>query len=378
MTRADTIVTPAPVAIRDPWIVDERGFPRAASIPEVLMWLLRFAILAPSTHNTQPWRFRVRDDGVELWADRGRALARIDPDGRQLVMSCGAALFNLRIAMRRFGLADRVAYFPDRRQPDLLARLQPGGEVQPDHRDLALFAAIPRRHTNREPFLEAPVSQEIADELTRESAIEGAWLERLHPDHKLEVAAVVASADRQQLADPSFRREMARWLVHRGSRRKDGIPMVKKDVATAVPLASTLLIRTFDRGSGVAAREQDLAVRSPVLAVLGTDHDEAPDWLAAGEAMQATLLRATHVGLSASFLNQAIEEQALRPRIAAAAGRPGFPQLVLRFGYGPMITPTPRRPVEDVIDRGDPPPTADAAGTGVTTRRALTEQDPHD
>lgn len=335
----------------DPWDLETRDYPHRALGSDQLRFLLRFAILAPSTHNTQPWRFcLIDDDTVEVWADRDRSLPRIDPMGRQMLMSCGAALFHLRIGLRRFGSAEAVEYLPDRARPDLLARVRRGGRLRSPVRDLELFDAIPRRHTNRGAFAAVPVAQDLADAMTREAAAEGAWLARLHPHDKLEVALAVADADRMQFGDPVFRREMARWLAPRGSDRRDGIPMVKKDLPSSMPVAGPALLCWLDLGDGIATREQELATRSPMLAVLGTDLDEPRDWITAGEAMEAVLLRATYLGLSASFLNQAIEEPALRLQIGRAAHHQGHAQLVLRFGWGGPQTPTPRRELEDVVE----------------------------
>ena len=316
----------------------------------MLELLLRFAILAPSTHNTQPWKFRlVGDDAVEVWADASRALRRIDPERRQLFMSCGAALFHLRIGLRRCGWRDEVAYLPDPRRPDLVARLRRGDVMRPDRRAIDLFDAIPRRRTHRGAYALRPVAAALGEAIVREAAMEGAWMVRLHPHDKLAVAMLIADGDRKQLADPTFRRELSRWLVPRGSRRRDGIPMVKKDVPTALPLAGPALLRGLDLGGGVAERERVLATRSPMLAVLGTDLDGPADWITAGEAMEAALLRATALGLSASFLNQPLEEPELRGPIRRAARPSGFAQLVLRFGWGEdEVAPTPRRPVEEV------------------------------
>jgi nitroreductase len=334
----------------DPWALDASDYPLGGSGAEQLRFLVRAAILAPSTHNTQPWRFRiVGDDTVEVWLDSRRSLTRIDPAGRQRLMSCGAALFHLRVGLRRFGARDQVEYLPEPAQPELVARVRRGVAIPPPGRDLDLFGAIRRRRTNRAPFLTRPIAPDLSDELIAEAAAEGAWLVRLHPHDKLEVAWLIETADRKQFADPTFREEMARWLVPRGSDRRDGIPMVRKDLPSALPLAGLALLRRFDLGSGIAARERELATGSPMLAVLGTGLDGPHDWIAAGEAMEAVLLRATHLGLAASFLNQAIEEGELRDPIARAASTRGFAQLILRFGWGAEIAPTPRRGLDEVL-----------------------------
>ena len=113
--------------------------------------------------------------------------------------------------------------------------------------------------------------------------------------------------------------------------------------------AGPLVVRTFDMGNGQAAKDRQLAEGSPVLAILGTEDDTPTDWLAAGQALAGVLLRAQAEGVAASFLNQPIEVPELRPQLRDAIGRSGFPQLLLRMGYGPEVKPTPRRTVEEVL-----------------------------
>lgn len=335
----------------NPWAIDAGRYP--ATDAEQLRFLVGYAILAPSSHNTQPWQFRLDGDRVELWSDPERLLPRIDPDRRQLFMSCGAALFNLRLAMRRFGHADVVERLPDPRHPDLLAVVTRGPACAPTADDRARFDAIARRRTNRDRFLDRPIGHELAAQLAAAADGAGAWLERLHPHDKLEVADAIADADRRQYGDAAYRRELARWLVPRGSGRLDGIPMTKRapDLVTALPVAGPLAVRALDRGAEIAEREAELTVDAPMIGVLGTATDDPMAWLVAGEALEAVFLEATVAGVAMSFLNQVVEDPELRTRVRDAAGRDGFPQLVLRFGYGPPQSATPRRAVADVLRR---------------------------
>ncbi|HRC55494.1 MAG TPA: hypothetical protein PKU97_06180 [Kofleriaceae bacterium] len=331
------------------WTLREGERPQRGVV-EQLRFLVRYAILAPSTHNSQPWKFRVTDHSVELWSDPSRMLDRIDPDRRQLFMSCGGALANLRIAMRRFGNSDQVLYLPTPKRPDHLATLHLGPPHDTTPQDRSLCDAITRRRTNRGKYEERALPDPVASQILEISNRPGCWMVELEQGSKREIADIVARADAQQLGDPSFREEFAQWLAPRGSRRRDGIPMAKKDLPSALPLAGTMILRRFDIGAGVAAREHELVTHSPMLTVLGTDEDTPLSWLIAGEAMQDAFLTATHLGVATSYLNQAIEEQELRPRVAAASGRGGFPQLILRWGYGPSdVPPTPRRALEDVL-----------------------------
>lgn len=324
-------------------------FPARVPIEERLRFALQFAILAPSTHNTQPWRFRISPRGVDVFVDRARSLGVIDRTRRQQIMSVGAALYNLRVALRRFGHVARIDVFPERGEPDLVARVTLGAVARPSVLDEDLFDAIPRRRTNRQAFEARPVSQAQFDALAELAAEEGAELTRLHPHAKGPLAEVITIADRAQFADDAFRRELSHWLVPSGSRRKDGIPFVKKEYGSALPLGP-MMVRTFDVGERVAAKERALATGSPALLVLSTRDDSRRSWVAAGQAMQAVLLRGTMFGLSASFLNQPLEIAAMRPRVATLAGNRGLPQLILRMGYGPpVVDATPRRDLDAVL-----------------------------
>ena len=133
------------------------------------------------------------------------------------------------------------------------------------------------------------------------------------------------------------------------SRSRDGVPGYAFGFGDIMSAAGPLVVRTFDMGGGQAAKDRQLAEGSPVLAVLGTEGDTPADWLAAGQALAKVLLRAQAEGVSASFLNQPVEVPELRPQLRDVIGRTGFPQLLLRMGYGPEVRPTPRRTVEEVL-----------------------------
>ena len=125
-TTAPNLNAPAPTDSFAPWSVDEAVYPHSGPAWEKLSFCLNYAVLAPSGHNTQPWRFKLGLDEVKLYADRTRALPMVDPHDRELIMSCGAALFHLRLAVRYFGHADDVYLFPDTLDRDLLAQIQMG------------------------------------------------------------------------------------------------------------------------------------------------------------------------------------------------------------------------------------------------------------
>lgn len=318
---------------------------------QVLINAVSAAVMAPSSHNTQPWRFRISGGALELHADPRRHLTVIDPDRRQLVQSCGCALFNAEVAVRAMGYVPQVTVLPDPADPDLLAVLRPGEPRPPTDEDRALMRALPLRRTNRRRFQARPVG---ADEVAALAAIAerpGVWLVRLDPEGKRRVAQVIDLADRIQYGDQAFRAELARWLVAAGSRRDDGIPFVEKEYGSSIPFAVMRALRSPDLGADFGRLEEELVRGAPAVLVMGTDGDDARAWLAAGQALEALLLQATARGLSAAFLNQALEIGELRDGVRAVIGHAGHPQMILRLGYPaePIHHPSPRRDLDDVL-----------------------------
>ncbi len=335
----------------DPWDVQEAGFPSDAMPEDQIRFLLNYAVLAPSAHNTQPWLFRPSGDEVALLADRTRALPVSDPEDRELIMSCGAALFNLRVAIRHFGYSGEVRAFSDLRDPDLLAFVRMGRRTAEADPISDLFPCLSRRRTYRFPFEDRPVETGFSEALSRAASDEGCTLTVFEdPASKNALADLIAEGDKIQGADRSFRRELASWIHPNRSHSRDGIPGYGMGLGDLKSLTGPFVVRTFDKGRGRAARDRELAEGSPLLAVLSTAADNPASWLKAGQAMERVLLAACAGGLYASFLNQPIECPALRPRVEEITGK-GVPQIILRLGPGRMVRCSPRRSVMDVLAR---------------------------
>src|SRR6516225_5880339 len=314
------------------WGIDSSAFPASASAIDKARFAVGYAILAPSSHNTQPWRFIINGDELLVCADRTRSLPNIDPFDRELIISFGAALFNLRVAFAHFNVPVEITTFPQSSDPDIVARI-----VFPDSgpklNDLAkLFDAITKRATNRGPFVAEDVPNTVIDRLKTEAALEGvdvAFAQTLA--ERESVAALIGQADRRQFDDPHFRRELASWI--HSSRKNDGIP------------ADSQGLRVLT----VAATHEQLARGSPLLAVLSTTMDNNEGWLSAGLGLQRMLLVTAEEGYSTSYLNQPIEVPDLRSRLASELSIAGFPQLLLRIGRGYSVAHSPRRPIADVL-----------------------------
>ncbi len=326
-----------------------RGWEASMQTPDLAQALVRRAILAPSSHNTQPWLFRIAGEVVELLADRKRALPVNDPEDRELTLSCGCSLMILRIAAADAGLSAKVELLPDSADPDLLARvtLHPDSAASLPGAELLEF--VERRRTYRRAFLPRPVEAVTVGRLIDAADLEGAWLRPItDPEARLEAARLVSEGDARQWADPRWRRELAAWMHPR--RRGDGLTIP----ALAAPLAQ-VVVRTFDLGGGVGAKDRQLAQASPLLAVLGTDSDDPLELLRAGQALQRVLLVACQDGLQASYLNQPIQVAALRPELGKLV-EGDFPQILMRLGYpSDELPPSPRRALEDVLVRDGRP-----------------------
>ncbi|MGA5757987.1 Acg family FMN-binding oxidoreductase [Nonomuraea bangladeshensis] len=300
------------------------------------------AAAAPSVHNTQPWRFHRADDAtMELYADLDRLLTVTDPMGRGLGLSCGAALYNLRLAVRVTGHDARVRILPDpAHRPDLLATVHavPGEPPTPDEQ--LLHDMIPHRRTNRFPFDDRPVPREIVVALVHAAHAESATLVPVSGRTARRVLELIAMADDTLADDPAYRDELARWTGP--DTRADGVP---EHAAGPRPRDGRLPMRDFGRHAGTAEFEPE-----PQLAALFTRGDGPRDWLRAGQALQRVLLTATARGVAASLFSQPLDLRPPQHRGDRTGGPFGHVQMLIRLGYGPPVPRVPRRPVAEVLD----------------------------
>ncbi|SOE97329.1 hypothetical protein SAMN05414139_10435 [Burkholderia sp. D7] len=333
------------------WDIEKSHLSPLACAEARLRFALNYAVLAPSSHNSQPWRFIVDGDTVMLCADRTRALSVVDPFDRELVISCGAALFNLRVALSHFGLGYAITLLPSDAEPDVLAKVRVLATAGIDASITSLFHAIARRVTTREAFRTEAVAPEIQQRLLGAAEAEGVQAVCIDDlRRREEIAQLIAEADRIQFHDPRFRRELASWIHPR--RTDDGMPAYGPGINTLLDIAVPLVgsaIRTFDLGGGIAAAHESLVQASPILFCIGTGIDDPQSWLAAGQALERVLLTGVESGLTASYLNQPVETEQLRDSLRQITGIHAQPQLLLRMGRGPHAAHSLRRSIQDVV-----------------------------
>ncbi|MCW2503209.1 MAG: nitroreductase [Actinomycetia bacterium] len=291
--------------------------------PEDVAALIRAAVAAPSIHNSQPWRFGDHDDRIELYLDRRRRLPVTDPGDRERVISCGAALFNLRLAMAHLGYEPVVTLLPG---PDHLATVA-RGERQPANASLEqLFQAIHRRRSYRRPFGPQAVARDVIDELVDAAGVEEASLDGVTtPAGQLALIDLSSAAASWLLTNPAYRSELAHWTRY-GSPAADGVQLSALG-GSQYPVNGLPWALAADPDVAIAE------LRAHVLLVLGTSSDTPEAWLQAGQALQRVLLTATARGLVASLFTQVAEVDATRRMLAHHLRLTGLPQAVLRIGY---------------------------------------------
>ncbi|MEV7098617.1 hypothetical protein AB0M80_37855 [Amycolatopsis sp. NPDC051045] len=298
--------------------------------PDQVKSVLGAAVLAPSTRNTQPWRFRCSPAGIELHADPDRALPVADVDQRELLLSCGAALFNLRTAIHALGAHPATTLLPRRDDPTLLAVVRPFAARKPDRRLVRLADAIPRRHTNRTPFAAVVNPDAVVADLRHAAEAEQAWLPRLDTHQMDRLRELVLKGHHTQIADPAFLAEWRLWTT-RPQDSRDGVP---ENTAGA------------DGGSPERGQAEDA---DPVVVVIGSFDDRTADRIRSGQAMQRVLLTATAAAVDASFISPPVEVPEVRAELRTLLGGGLWPQVVLRLGHGTPAPRTPRRSLDDVL-----------------------------
>lgn len=308
----------------------------------------RASLNAPSVFNTQPWRWRIAGDTMQLYADRSRQLPNTDPDGRLLLLSCGAALHHTRTALAADGWAVDVQRLPDPARPDLLARLRLGAQIPPDPEAVIMAGAIKRRRSDRRAFADRVVSDAALTRFRRFVEYEGAYLHVVRPDQVPALAVYTEVAANAEQNDPQYREELRAW-TSRPQWSQDGVPP-----NTAVqPSLRRVPVRDFVPAGATGMPAGPDTDRGATYVIIFGPDDQPIDLLRGGEALSALLLKATAEGLATDPLSDTVEvwwpHHLLRDLLAGV----GDPYVVVRLGYresSDPLPPAPRRNPAEVIE----------------------------
>jgi hypothetical protein len=325
-----------------PWLIDADQFPKDWPLEAQLRFLLGYAILAPSSHNTQPWRFAISANRIDLHADLDGWLKVADPDRREVFLSLGCALENLLVAAERFGLAHETSYVPERGDELLAAGVtfREGGK-RSAYRDPRLLPAITRRHTNHQRYDDSHLEDELIDQLEAccvEEEIELLLTADLETKHRVD--DLVVRGDAVQFARPDFREELGFWIG--------------KGVFGASWLMSKLgqlAVTHLNLGASQAKKDSAVLMSSPLVGVISCGTVSRERLMQAGQVYQRLSLLAAIHGVWCQPMSQVIEVPELRRELADLTLNPqATPVMVFRMGRAaPEKEHTPRRPLDEVL-----------------------------
>jgi nitroreductase len=300
---------------------------------------------APSVHNIQPWLLEFSAGDVHLFERFDLGLPQHDPMGRDRLMSCGAALTNLRLAVRALGRSERWTPFPDPARPDEVARVRTTGRHTPALDELAARRAVNDRHSHRARFGPQRVSVPVVRALAGAITVPGVHARPVH-----DMAEAAALADVLTYAagvlrdDHAYQRELLAWTGGNGA-MVEGIPEATLPEGA---LPWTGLVRSTTRIPDRDTLASRLAAETQLVMI--TTGDGRSDHLLAGAAIEQIWLAATQQGLAASLITQPLHLHEARAGLIEHLDLPGFPQAWLRIGYpAAVVPPSPRRPRTELL-----------------------------
>lgn len=345
-----------------PWEVNARDFPQEGSATEKLEFLLCYAILAPSSHNSQPWKFRIGENEISVFADKDRWLRVADADQRELFLSVGCALENLLIAAEHFGYVHQEEYFPEG-EDSLVAVVKLRSQEETEkHRDLALFEQIPQRHTNHRLYEDQKIPDQNMAEFHACIFEEGFWLFStnegpypLYTEEELRrrIDELITRADAIQLTDGSYTKELATWI----GRGAFGTPWLMAKIAQ-------LAVTYLNISKGQTKKDSEMILSAPALVALATAADDRKSQVISGQIFERIALTATKLGIAIHPMSQILEVPEINaelrellevPEVKAdvaklSAEDPVYPQHTFRMGYAePEEGHTPRRLLEELL-----------------------------
>jgi len=317
---------------------------------ETIRSALSLALRAPSVHNTQPWHWRVGEHSLHLYSNTDLHLPAVDPDARDLMLSCGAALNHCALAFAALGWQSKIHRFPNPADANHLASIKLARCVPTDV-DITLAAAIPRRRTDRRHYSSWPVPHGDIALMGARAARAGVMLRQVDPIDKLK--GLVSEAAWRHAVDSDYLTELTMWSGRYGSTA--GVPA--RSTPGSDPRA-LIPARNFAGAALAQPPDIDPADDHAAVVALGTADDDALSRLRAGEATSLVLLTATALGLSSCPVTEPLEITDTRAAVQADVfGAEGYPQMLLRIGWAPVnadpLPSTPRRALSEVVVRLD-------------------------
>ncbi len=337
-----------------PWDIDIEDFYHQPTETDTLKFLLKFAILAPSTHNSQPWKFKIIENRIEVYIDRGvYTIVEADPIGRDLYMSIGAMLQNLLIVSRFYGLLESCIITPSATNGPVAIFTYTQDPVEPDKSLRPLTAAIPRRLNARGIFLPRPLPSDLIDDLAN-SPLEhsaSASLKIITDSEKVHrIARLTQQGLRLAYKNPSFRKEMSRWIHSSSTSKKDGLPGYSLKMPWLLSFVLPTIIRFFDIGAFLGKKNYDSIITAPAIGVFTAPQGNLATWIAIGRWFEHVSLQLVAHNFYTSVFVASIEMGNLAVSLQNIIQSADTPQFLFCIGAMQSVPPhSPRHSVEEKL-----------------------------
>ncbi len=331
-----------------PWVIDYKNFDIQKTVQDQLRFFIKFAVLAPSGHNSQPWKFNVNDNSIAILIDQARSLSKSDPFQRQLYLSLGCALKNILIAADYYGFEIAVDYQESNDQVAKITFKKKQNQIISENH---LVFSIPNRRTNRNKYLqEIPNENFISwlktnsnDELQIDFIAEKSML--------LQIADLSVGALIETMDNPNFRDELSQYLKSNFTNSKIGMPGFSHGIPAAISLIASPLIRRINLNRVSIKKDAELLNKfTPSFVVVSSKNDHKNDWLKVGQIYQHIALEAEKNNLKTALLAAPIQNENYNSKLQQLLKLKHRPQLLFRLGYCESnMRPTPRLSSSEVI-----------------------------
>jgi len=327
------------------WNVKASDFPKNGKMESKLKFLIRYAILAPSGHNSQPWKFKLSDDSIEVWPDFERKRNVVDPENRELYISLGCAAKNIEIAANCWGMMYDKTYRIEEKDGlgVIIFKFKNGVK---DGCDRELFEAIQKRQTNRGEYeirpldkeIKMPSGEEVNTKMIRDKV------------QKKELSELIYTSNKVWFKTKELVEELDYWLQDDIKSGSDGVPTGALNIYKLAANVKYFLAKDSEAAVKKAERERKLAMEASGLVVIETKMDGVKHWIIAGEIYEELALNLVKNNLAHAFFNTVIELRTQRMKLAKMLDIKGQPQMFIRVGYPKeKFVHSSRRGIEEVI-----------------------------
>lgn len=330
------------------WDIQEKDFYILKSAEDKIKFLLNFAILAPSSHNTEPWKFKICKNELELYADLSRHLPESDKEFRMIYVSLGCALANVLVAAEYFGLSYKINYLENGAKIFFLETETSRNRNMETEKK---FNAIKHRRTNRFFYKSIPVAEEVLDGFKKLNNFHEIKIDFVSDEAKKEkIAEIMGEGMKRIMSQRPFRRELAAWLRANLTLKRDGMPGNGHRMNLFTSIIAPYILRNID----VSDVEREKAIKRvlnfPALGIISSKEDNAINFIYTGEILEKLALAIKSRGMDIAIMVAIIEDKESRAKLKNVLNSPFLPQMFFGFGYAEHLAPkSPRRDLKDFL-----------------------------